>query len=60
MMKYIPDELYINKKNMKAVSDILHSVPETSIRHPSIKTLDDAIEEIRGLGENKIADFLSA
>lgn len=59
-MKYIPDELYINKKHRKEVSDILQSVPETSIRHPSIKTLDDAIAEIRGLGEDKIADFLSA
>jgi len=58
MMKYIPDDLYANKKNMKNVSEILDSVPETSVHFLGIKTLEDAVDEIRKLGEDKIADFL--
>lgn len=60
MMKYIPDDLFVNGKNKKSVIEILGSVPETSMRFPDTKTLEDAIDEIRALGEDKVADFLSA
>lgn len=59
MLKYIPDDLYKDTKNKKKVSEILHSVPETSLRFPEIKILEDAITEIKEIGEDKVADFLS-
>ena len=59
MLKYIPDDLYKDAKNKKKVSEILHSVPETSLRFPGIKTLEDAIAEIQAIGEDEVADFLS-
>lgn len=59
MLKYIPDDLYKDIENKKKVSELLGSVPETCMRCPGIKTLDDAISEIRGIGEDKIADFLA-
>ena len=59
MLKYIPDDLYKDTKNKKKVSEILHSVPETSLRFPEIKILEDAITEIKEIGEDKVAAFLS-
>ena len=59
MLKYIPDDLYKDTKNKKKVSEILHSVPETSLRFPEIKILEDAITEIKEIGDDKVADFLS-
>ena len=59
MLKYIPDDLYKDTNNKKKVSEILHSVPETSLRFPEIKILEDAITEIKEIGEDKVADFLS-
>lgn len=59
MLKYIPDDLYKDTKNKKKVSEILHSVPETSLRFPEIKILENAITEIKEIGEDKVADFLS-
>jgi len=58
MMKYIPDDFYVNEKNMKNVFEILDSVPDTCMHFPGIKTLEDAIDEIRRLGEDKIAEYL--
>lgn len=58
MLKYIPEELFVNKKNKKKVSSILDSVPDTCMRFSDTKTLEDAIDEIRGLGEHKVAEFL--
>lgn len=58
MLKYIPDELYGDTKNRKKVSKILDSVPDTCIRFPGLKTLEDAIAEINAIGEDKVADFL--
>lgn len=59
MMRYIPEDLYMDKSNINNVSKILSSVPDTSLYTSGIKTLEDAIEEIKALGENKIAEFLS-
>lgn len=57
-MRYIPDDLYINKENKEKVSKLLKSVPDTDLRFPGVKTMEDAAEEIRTLGENEIANFL--
>lgn len=59
MMMYIPDRLYKDVGNKDSVDEILKSVPDTSMRFPNMKTLDDAIKEIRDMGETKIADFLA-
>lgn len=58
MIRYIPDNLYKDINNKEKVSEILDSVPDTNVRMKGIKTIDNAIKEIRDLGENKIADFL--
>ena len=58
MIRYIPDNLYKDINNKEKVSEILDSVPDTDVRMKGIKTIDNAIKEIRNLGENKIADFL--
>lgn len=58
MIRYIPDNLYKDINNKEKVSEILESVPDTDVRMKGIKTIDNAIKEIRDLGENKIADFL--
>lgn len=58
MIRYIPDNLYKDINNKEKVSEILDSVPDTDVRMKGIKTIDNAIKEIRDLGENKIADFL--
>lgn len=60
MKQYIPDDLYLDKRNIKKVSEILNSVPDSCLRFSDMKTLEDAIEEIKALGEDKIADFISA
>jgi hypothetical protein len=58
MIRYIPDNLYKDINNKEKVSEILDSVPDTDVRMKGIKTIDNAIKEIRDLGENEIADFL--
>lgn len=58
MIRYIPDNLYKDINNKEKVSEILDSVPDTDVRMKGIKTINNAIKEIRDLGENKIADFL--
>ena len=59
MMRYIPEDLYMDKSNVNNISKILNSVPDTCLHTSGIKTLEDAIEEIKALGEDKIAEFLS-
>lgn len=59
MLKYIPDDLYKDLENKKKVSEILGTVPDTSMRFSGMKILDDAIVEIRAIGEDKIAEFIS-
>lgn len=58
MMIYIPDSLYRDMNNKKAVSEILKSVPDTSLHFPGMKTRADAVKEIREIGENEIADLI--
>lgn len=58
MMRYIPDELFIDVKNREKVNKILHDIPDTCLRMPGVKTIDDAIREIKEMGENKVANFL--
>lgn len=58
MLKYIPDGLYLDKENKEKVLAILDFIPETSLRIPGVKTLEDVIDEIEQLGEYKIAEYL--
>lgn len=58
MMRYIPDELFIDLKNKEKVKKILNDIPDTSLRIPGMKTIDDAIREIKEMGETKVANFL--
>ena len=46
-------------ENKEKVRDILLSVPDTDLYFPETKTMEDAITEIREIGEDKIADLLS-
>ena len=59
MIKYIPENIYKDAGNKNSVEEILRSVPNTSMHFSNMKTLEDAIEEIREIGETEIADFLA-
>lgn len=54
----LSEDLFLHKENEEKVSAILDSVPDTDIRIDGIKTLEEAIEEIKQLGENKIVEYL--
>ena len=58
MKRYIPDELFVDLKNKEKVKKILNDIPDTSLRIPGIKTIEDGIREIKELGETKVANFL--
>lgn len=58
MMCYIPDKLFKDEKNREKVKKILDDIPETSLRIPGMKTIDDGIREIKELGETDVARFL--
>lgn len=55
---YIPDEAVRNKENIEKINAILAKVPETSIRVKGAYTLDDAVRDLRELGEPEIADLI--
>lgn len=58
MLPYIPDSLYKNLDNKKRVEEILRSIPDTCLHFPEEKTPEEAVEEIRSLGETQIADSI--
>lgn len=58
MIKYIPDDMYVNISNKPAVERILHSTEDTSLKLPGLKTYEEAINEILVLGETKISKYL--
>ncbi|MCM1235068.1 MAG: hypothetical protein NC489_33635 [Ruminococcus flavefaciens] len=58
MRMYIPESELNNTEHMQQILDILGEVPDTDLRWPGIVALDDAIQKIRELGEDKIADLL--
>ena len=49
-----------NADNMQRIMDILEKVPDTDFQcmDSTEMTLDNAVQEIRELGEGKIADLL--
>ena len=59
MICYMPDRLFKDIKNKAKAEKILADIPDTSIRMSGIKTFDDAIKEIKELGETEVAKFLS-
>lgn len=58
MKAYIPDEVVRNKDNIEKIEAILEKVPDTSIRFKGAYTLDDAVRDLRELGEPEIADLI--
>ena len=56
---YIESELR-NADNLQRIMDILEKVPDTDFQcmDGAEMTLDDAVQKIRELGEDKIADLL--
>ncbi len=60
MRIYIPESELNNADNMQRITDILEKVPDTDMMCMDSEemTLDDAVQAIRELGEDKIADLL--
>lgn len=60
MRMYIPKSELKNADNMQQIMDILKKVPDTDFQcmDNTEMTLDDAIQAIRALGEEKIADLI--
>lgn len=60
MRMYIPESELKNADNIQRTMDILEKVPDTDFRcmDSTEMTLDDAVQEIRELGEDKIVDLL--
>ncbi|MCX4354266.1 MAG: hypothetical protein OSJ60_22025 [Lachnospiraceae bacterium] len=58
MRMYIPESELNNADNMHRIMDILEKVPDTDLHFPGMVMFDDAIQAIRELGEDKIADLL--
>lgn len=58
MLPYIPDKLYKDINNKKRVEEILRSVPNTCLQFSGEKTPEEAIKEIRELGETELADTI--
>lgn len=58
MRMYIPESELNNTEHMQQIIDILEEVPDTDLRFPGMVTLGDAVQKIRELGEDKIADLL--
>lgn len=58
MQIYIPEPALNNVNNMQKIQDILNNVPDTDLHFPDSMTLDEAVKQIRELGENKVADLI--
>lgn len=60
MKMYIPESELNNTEHMQQIVDILEEVPDTDFQcmNGAEMTLDDAVQKIRELGEDKIADLL--
>ncbi len=60
MRMYIPESELKNADNMQRIVDILEKVPDTDFQcmDSTEMTLDDAVQKIREMGEDKIADLI--
>lgn len=63
MQMYIPESELNNAEHMQQIFNILDKVPDTDFicmdhMDKDDMTLDDAIQAIRELGEDKIADLI--
>jgi len=59
MIRYIPDGALKNKYNKKKIEDILKRVPDTDVHAPGDETIEDAIAEIKALGEEEVANLIA-
>lgn len=60
MKMYIPESELNNAEHMQQIIDILEEVPDTDFQcmDSAGMTLDNAMQKIRELGEDKIADLI--
>lgn len=58
MQAYIPETELNKAENMQKIIDILAEVPDTDLHFEEMAVLDNAIQKIRELGEDKIADLI--
>ncbi len=58
MQVYIIESELRNADNLQRIYDILDAVPDTDLHFPGMATLDDAVQKIRELGEDRIADLI--
>lgn len=63
MQMYIPEAELKNADNMQRIYDILDKVSDSDLkfldhREEGEITFDEAVQKIRELGEDKIADFI--
>lgn len=56
---YIPEEALRNPENEGRIRDILNKVPYGDVRVDGEYSLDDALNEIKGLGEEAVANLIS-
>lgn len=59
MEAYIPNEALKDSGNEEKIRTILEKVPDGDIWIKGGYTLNDALNEIRALGEDEIADLIS-
>ena len=57
--EYMIESSCKNIENKEKVRNILLSVLDTDLYFPDTKTIEDAIAEIREMGEDEIADLLA-
>ena len=57
--EYMIESSCKNIENKEKVRNILLSVLDTDLYFPDTKTMEDAIAEIREMGEDEIADLLA-
>ena len=58
MQLYIPEQELNKAENMGRIADILAEIPDTDLHFEDMAVLDDAVQKIRELGEDKIADLI--
>lgn len=60
MRLYIPESELNNAEHMQQIMDILEEVPDTDFHciDSEEMTLDEAVQKIRELGEDKIVDLI--
>lgn len=56
---YIPKDALRNKENGDKIRDILNKILDSDLRIEGIPSIEDAVEEIKKLGEDEIANLIT-